>query len=63
MLNTLLSLIILVVALGLVWYLVKMLPLPDPFGKIIDIVFILIAIVLVLGLLFGGIALPVVRFQ
>lgn len=56
----LLNLILWLVVLGLVWYLIGLLPLPAPIGQIITVVFVLLLILVVLGL-FGvvpGFRLP-----
>jgi hypothetical protein len=50
MIETLIQIIILCVVLGLVYYLIMLLPIPDPFRKIVQIVFIIIAILVVLSL-------------
>lgn len=53
MIETLISLIIVCIVFGLIYYLVTLLPIPAPFKRIIDIAFILIAILLLLGYLGG----------
>ena len=45
----LISLLITVIVLGLLYYCVTLLPLPEPFKKIATVIFILIAIVWLLG--------------
>lgn len=58
----LVNLIIWLVVLGLVWYLIGLLPLPAPVNTIITVIFILILILLVLGLFgVGGFNLPTLR--
>lgn len=44
----LISLIVFLVILGLVYWLVSLIPLPAPFGTIIKVIFIIIAILYVL---------------
>ena len=57
--SVLISLIVWLVVLGLVWYLIGLLPLPAPVNTIITVVFILILILIVLGLFgIGGFHLP-----
>ena len=57
--TVLINLIIWLVLLGLVWYLITLLPLPAPVSTIITVVFILILILIVLGLFgVGGFHLP-----
>jgi hypothetical protein len=63
--SILISLIIWLVVLGLVWYLIGLLPLPAPVGTIITVIFILILILIVLGL-FGivpGFHLPTLNLR
>jgi hypothetical protein len=43
------SLIVTLIVLGLVWWLVKLLPLPQPIGSIVQVLFIILAIVVVLS--------------
>lgn len=58
MLSTLISLLFLIIILGLIWWVVKLLPLPEPFGKLADVIVALILVVVLIGVLFGGIRLP-----
>ena len=60
----LLNLIVWLVVLGLVWYLIGLLPLPAPVSTIITVVFVLILILVVLSL-FGlsGFHLPAISFR
>ena len=51
------TLIVYLIVLGLVYWLVSLLPLPEPFGMIIKVLFVILAIVAVLsafGVLPGG---------
>ena len=51
------SLIVYLIVLGLVYWLVSLLPIPDPFGTIIKVLFVILAICAVLsafGVLPGG---------
>jgi len=57
---TLVNIIIWLVILGVIWFLVGMLPLPAPFGLIIKIVFIVLAILVILSM-FGLINVGVPR--
>lgn len=54
MIDALVSLIVLIVIGGLVWYLIGMLPVPAPAKQVINICFILILILVLLGTFFGG---------
>jgi len=51
MLILLVHVIIVLVVLGLIYWLVMMLPIPDPFKKIIQVVFVIIAVLYCLSLL------------
>jgi hypothetical protein len=55
--SILISLIILCVVLGLLWWLISMLPIPEPFGLVVRVCFILLAIIFIVerfGLLTGS---------
>ena len=54
MIDILITIIILCIVFGLLYYLVQMLPLPDPFAMILRVCVILICILVVLSLAFGG---------
>lgn len=58
MINLLISIIVFCIVGGLLYYLVSLLPLPEPFPNIIRICVVLIAILLLLGLIFGGVSMP-----
>jgi hypothetical protein len=49
----LISLLVAVVVISLVWYLLTLLPIPQPFRNIVTIIFILIIIIWLLG--FAGV--------
>ena len=51
---SLVSVLIALVIFSLVWYLITLLPIPQPILKVIQIVFILIVIIWLLGSFFGG---------
>lgn len=59
---SLVGLLVFVIVLGLLYYCVTLLPLPQPFKNIAIVIFILIAIVWLLSN-FGLLAAPVVRFR
>ena len=58
LLNLLVVLLILALVFGLVLWCISMLPLPAPFGRIAQVVVVLILIVVLLGVVFGGVSLP-----
>lgn len=63
MISLLITLIIFCIVAGLIYWLLTMLPLPDPFKTIIMVAFILILILVLLGYFFGGLDLPLRRFN
>jgi len=63
----LISLLITIIVLGivfyLVWWLLTKLPLPAPFNVVAQALVALIAVVILLSLLFGGLTLPTFRLR
>lgn len=59
----LLNLIVWLIILGLIWYLVTLLPIPAPISQIIRVLFLIIVILVVLGAfgLIDGFNLPRVK--
>lgn len=58
----LLNLILFFVILGLLWWVISLLPMPEPFPMIIRVLFIIIAVLALLNVLFGfsilGVSVP-----
>ena len=58
----LLNLILFLVILGVLWWVVSLLPIPHPFPTIIQVLFIILAVLALLNVLFGlsllGVAVP-----
>jgi hypothetical protein len=63
MIDVLISIIILAVVFGLIFYLVQMLPIPEPFAMIVRVAVILIAILLVVSVAFGGVSVPLLHYR
>ncbi len=61
MISLLITLIVFCIVAGLIYWLLTMLPLPEPFKMIVMCAFILILILLLIGFLFGGIEMPHLR--
>jgi hypothetical protein len=63
----LIGLLVTVILLGLVfyvlWWLLSVIGLPAPFNKVAQVLIALVAVVLLLGLLFGGVSVPVLRLR
>ena len=58
----LLNLILFLVILGVLWWLITLIPLPHPFPVIIQVLFVILAVLAVLNVLFGlsllGVSVP-----
>ncbi len=63
----LIGLLVTVIILGLVFYLlfwlIGSIGLPEPFNKVAQVLVALVAVLLLLGLLFGGVSIPVLRLR
>jgi cation transporter-like permease len=58
MIELLMALIVFCVVGGLLYWLVTLLPLPEPFPRIVQVAVILICVLLLLGVFFGGVSVP-----
>ena len=55
MITMLVQLLVLILVFGLVWWaFTALLPLPEPFGKIAQVLIVIIFIVILLTMFFGG---------
>jgi hypothetical protein len=54
MIELLVSLLVFLLILGLVWYVIQMLPLPEPFGRIAQVVLVVVAIIFLIYFLMGA---------
>jgi len=62
MISLLVSLLILVLVFGLVWWIfTSIVPLPEPFGRVAQVIIAILFILCLLGILFGGINLPALK--
>lgn len=61
MIETLVALLVLVIVAGLVVWLVRMLPLPEPWGQIATVLIVLVFLLLIVGWFFGGLPAPRLR--
>ena len=48
------SILVMVIVLGLIYWVVTMLPIPDPFKKIALVIVVVICLLYLLGVLFGA---------
>ena len=63
MIDLLIAVIIFAIVAGLLYWLVGMLPIPEPFATVIKVCAILLCIVLVLGIAVGGVSLPALNMR
>ena len=58
MIGLLFTVIIFCIVAGLIWWLVTLLPLPEPFPTVIRVCVVVMLILILLGMLFGGVDVP-----
>jgi hypothetical protein len=58
MIELLIYIVVLCLIFGLIYYAITLMPLPDPFKNIAMIVILLVFILVLLGIIFGGVNLP-----
>jgi hypothetical protein len=58
MTSILVTILIYMLVLGAIWYIITLLPLPHPFGRIAQIIVVVIALILLINLLFGFVDSP-----
>jgi heme A synthase len=63
LISLLITIIIIAVVFGLVWWILQQMPLPEPFKMVVNVLIGLIAVLVLLGLLFGGINVPGIRLN
>lgn len=63
MIELLITIVVFAIVFGLIFWLVRILPLPEPFAQIVQVAVVLICILLLLGVVFGGVAIPHTRWS
>jgi hypothetical protein len=53
MLELLMTVVIGLLVIGLLWWIIQMLPLPEPFGRIAQVVIVVIAVIWLIYVLMG----------
>jgi len=53
MIGMLISLLIIVIVLGVAWYVINLIPLPPPFQQIVHVIFIVIVAIILIWFLLG----------
>ena len=61
MIDILVSVLILCLVVGLIIWVIRILPIPEPFGTVVQAIIALIFVIWLLGVLLGG--LPGMRFR
>ena len=57
MIALLINVLILLIIFGVIWYIVTLIPLPEPFLKVAQIVLLVIFLLVLLGIFVGGVPL------
>lgn len=57
MITIVVNLLILLLIFGLVWYIITLIPLPEPFLKVAQIVLLVLLLLVLLGIFAGGVPL------
>lgn len=60
--GTLIALLILVLVAGLLWWAITQIPLPAPLAMVVQVVFVVVFALILLGMLFGQVSVPSIRF-
>lgn len=63
MIDLLLTIIVLAIIGGLIYAILVRLAVPDPFKWIIEVAFLLICLLVLLGVVFGGVDLPALHIR
>lgn len=63
LINLIVTIIVIALVFGLVWWVLSQMPLPEPFRMVVNVLIGLLAVVILLGLLFGGVSVPLIRLN
>ena len=63
MIEQLFTIIVFCIVAGLLWWLVTLLPLPEPFPTVIRVCVVVMLILILLGMVFGGVDVPRIRLR
>lgn len=61
--SLLITILIIALVFGLIWWVLGQMPIPEPFRMVVNVIIGLIAVILLLSLLFGGINVPTLRLN
>jgi len=61
--NLLITILILSLVFGLIWWVLGQMPIPEPFRMVVNAIIGLIAVLVLLGIVFGGINVPILRIN
>lgn len=63
MISLLISILILAIIFGLIWWVVTLIPLPAPFAKVAQAAVALIFLIVLLSIAFGGVSMPLANLR
>jgi hypothetical protein len=63
MLGLLVSLLILVLVCGLIWWILGMIPIPPQFRWVVNVIIAVIFLIAIIELLAGGLVIPIGRLR
>jgi len=61
--NLFITVLVLALVFGLVWWILGQIPIPEPFRMVVNVIIGIIAVLVLLGLVFGGVNLPLIRIN
>jgi heme A synthase len=61
LINLLLTILILVLIFGLIYWALQMVPLPPPARNIVNVIFVVVVVLVMVSMLFGGVSFPGLR--
>lgn len=59
MISLLITILIFALVAGVVWYIIRLIPLPPPFGLIVQLVFLLICVLVLISFLLPFAGMPI----
>jgi cytochrome c biogenesis factor len=61
LISLLITILIIALVFALVWWILGQMPIPEPFRMVVNAILGLIAIILLLSIVFGGVSVPTLR--
>jgi len=63
LISLLVTILIFALIFGLVWWVLGQMPIPEPFRMVVNAIIGIIAVLFLLGLMFGEVSLPFLRLR